>query len=183
MVNYNKSTIYKLCCKDTEITDEYVGSTTNFNRRKAEHKSHCHNENGSAYHFKVYECIRDNGGWGNWDMVEIEKYCASDKNDLHKRERFWVETLKSSLNKQIPSRTLQEYRSEHKETTREYDKKYYETNQDKIKDTHKKYYEDNKENIQEYASTKVVCECGSEITRSCLSRHKRSAKHIKSLNQ
>ena len=56
MVNYNKSTIYKLCCKDTEITDEYVGSTTNFSRRKAEHKSHCHNENGSAYHFKVYEC-------------------------------------------------------------------------------------------------------------------------------
>ena len=39
MVNYNKSTIYKLCCKDTEITDEYVGSTTNFSRRKAHHKS------------------------------------------------------------------------------------------------------------------------------------------------
>lgn len=179
MVNYNKSTIYKLCCKDTEITDEYVGSTTNFSRRKACHKSNCHSETGHSYNYRVYQFIREYGGWDNWDMVEIEKYCASDKNDLHKRERYWVETLKSNLNKQIPSKTKDEIKEYHKE----YDKKYYEDNQDKIKDTKKKYYEANQANIKEYHSTKIVCECGSEITRNSLSKHKRSAKHIKSLNQ
>ncbi len=163
MVNYNKSTIYKLCCKDTEITDEYVGSTTNFNRRKACHKSKCHSETGHSYNYRVYECIRDNGGWDNWDMVEIEKYCASDKNDLHKRERYWIEILKSNLNKQIPSKT--------KDEIKEYQKEYWE-----------EYYEKNQEKIKEYASTKVVCECGAEITRGNLPRHKRSGDHTNTSN-
>jgi hypothetical protein len=168
MVNYNKSTIYKLCCKNTEITDEYVGSTTNFSRRKAEHKSNCHNENRRNYHLKVYECIREYGGWDNWDMVEVEKYNATDKNDLHKRERYWFETLKSSLNMCIPSRSHKEYR---------------EANKDELKEYQKEYREANQANIKEYASTKVVCECGSEITRSCLSTHTRTAKHKKALHQ
>ena len=28
-VDYSKSVIYKLCCKDPTITDIYIGSTTN----------------------------------------------------------------------------------------------------------------------------------------------------------
>jgi len=43
MVNYEKSTIYKIVCKDVNIKDCYVGSTTNFNRRKQEHKYNCNN--------------------------------------------------------------------------------------------------------------------------------------------
>ena len=73
MVNYNKSTIYKLCCKDTEITDEYVGSTTNFSRRKSGHKKVVHSASHKDGNLKVYLCIREYGGWINWDMVEIEK--------------------------------------------------------------------------------------------------------------
>jgi len=45
MVNYEKSTIYKIVCKDVNIKDCYVGSTTNFNRRKQEHKYNCNNVN------------------------------------------------------------------------------------------------------------------------------------------
>ena len=44
-IDYSKTIIYKLCCKDINITDIYVGHTTNFIKRKNEHKSDCNNPN------------------------------------------------------------------------------------------------------------------------------------------
>jgi hypothetical protein len=114
--NYSKSTIYKLCCKDIEVTSIYVGSTTNFSRRTTEHRKCCDNTNGRAYDYYVYQFIRENGGFENWSMVEIEKFEALDKKDLHKRERHYIETLKSELNKHIPTRTHQEYHQDNKES-------------------------------------------------------------------
>jgi len=160
MVNYNKSTIYKLCCKDPEVKDEYIGSTTNFKLRKHGHKYACTNETHKKYHLKVYKCIRDNGNWDNWNMVEVEKYAATDKQDLHKRERYWIETLKTTLNKVIPTQTDKEYRDNNKEKKAEYREKnkgkiaekykeYYEENKDKILDNKKEYYEKNKHKIAE----------------------------------
>ena len=58
MVNYNNSIIYKLCCKDTNITDIYVGSTTNFYRRKQDHKQQCNNTNSKEYNKNAYQFIR-----------------------------------------------------------------------------------------------------------------------------
>ena len=75
-IDYSKTIIYKLCCKDVNITDEYVGGTTNFYGRKGNHKGKCNNSNT-----RVYKFIRENGGWDNWEMIEIEKYNAIEKLD------------------------------------------------------------------------------------------------------
>jgi predicted GIY-YIG superfamily endonuclease len=141
MVNYSNSQIYKLCCNDTEITYIYIGSTTNFSRRKSAHKSSCCKENGKSYNYRVYQFIRSNGGWDNWDMVQIEAYEAKDKHDLHSRERYWIEMLKPSLNKQIPTRTQKEYR---------------EDNKDKITVKGKEYRENNKESITAYKKEYII---------------------------
>ena len=61
-VNYENTVIYKIVCNDLNITDCYVGSTTDFTTRKSHHKSSCNNETDSRYHLKVYKMIRDNGG-------------------------------------------------------------------------------------------------------------------------
>jgi hypothetical protein len=106
MVKYNESIIYKICCRNVEIKSQYIGSTTNFNRRKQQHKSRCITENNKSY---VYHFIRNNGGWANFDMVEVEKCNVNDKHELHKRERYWIETLNSELNGQIPTQTQKEY--------------------------------------------------------------------------
>ena len=87
MTKYDQSIIYKLRCKDTNITEIYVGSTTNFKHRKYCHKSRCNSVTLKGYNLKVYKFIRDNGGFENWCMIEIEKYNAIDKRDLEKRER------------------------------------------------------------------------------------------------
>ena len=111
--------IYKLVSTDPEITDCYVGSTRSFRHRKYQHKSICDNTNSRNHNFYVYQFIRDNGGFQNWDMVQIEEFKHDTKQELHSRERYWLEELKATLNKVIPTRTNKEYREEHKEVLAE----------------------------------------------------------------
>ena len=148
MPNYEKCVIYKLCCKDTDIKECYIGSTCNYSRRKAEHKSKCNNENDRAYNFKVYQVIRDNGGWDNWDFVIIEKYPCKDKIEKEIRERYWVELI-GTLNARIPNRTHKEYYDNNKEKILESCKEYRENNKEEIKQTKKEYYKNNKDKIAE----------------------------------
>ena len=165
MLNYNNSSIYKLCCKDANIKDIYIGSTTNFTRRKCCHKSACNNINTQKYNCKVYKFIRDNGNWDNWDMVLIENVNVNNKNELHKKEREWIEKLIPSLNSNIPTRTKKEYTEmnketkkiyyeKNKETKKEYQKIYNEKNKENIKGYKKIYYEHNKEYQKEYRAKK-----------------------------
>jgi len=109
MPDYFKTVIYKIFCKDTNITGKYIGSTTNFNKRKYKHKSDCSNENNNL---KVYQYIRENGGFENFEMVIIEEYPSDNKKEANKRERFWIEKLKANLNSNIPTRTVKEYHKE-----------------------------------------------------------------------
>ena len=110
MVKYKESVIYKICCRNVEIKSQYIGSTTNFNRRKSAHKERCNNESSDKYHLNVYQFIRNNGGWTNFCMIEVEKCNKADKHELHKRERYYIETLNSELNVYIPTQTQKEYK-------------------------------------------------------------------------
>ena len=80
--------IYKLCCKDVDIKECYVGSTINLRKRKWGHKLRCNNPNGDKYHYPVYQYIRENGGFENWDIIQLETIQFNDRNELHSRERF-----------------------------------------------------------------------------------------------
>jgi len=205
MVKYNESIIYKLCCKDPNITDIYIGSTTNFTRRKCNHKNVCGNENDKKYNRKVYECIRENGNWDNWDMIQIEEINVDNKRELETRERYWIETLKSSLNINIPTQTYQEwcvknrekisenlvlYRKDNKKKISEYQTEYYLNNKEYFSLKSIEYSKNNTEKIakykaeyylnnKEYNKEKITCECGSEITKGSFTRHKKSKKHQK----
>jgi hypothetical protein len=154
MVNYNQSIIYKLCCRNVDITEIYVGSTTNFYRRKSQHKATCINPNGKDYNCYVYQFIRENQGWDNWDMVIVEEYSAINKNDLHKRERHWIETLKATLNKIIPTRTKKEYETINSDKVKEYQKQKYENNKDARLEKNRQYREKNKDKLKEYGKQK-----------------------------
>ena len=95
MPKYSESSIYKLCCRDPSIVDIYIGSTTNFTRRKHQHKLCCNN---TSFNAPVYEFMRSNGGFQNWKMIEIEKYKAHNKKHLETREQYWIDKQKPSLN-------------------------------------------------------------------------------------
>ena len=163
-IDYSKTIIYKLVCNDLNITDVYVGHTTNFLKRRTQHKNICSNEKDKKHNFKVYQTIRQNGGWVNWSMVEIEKFPCSDKNEAVKKERYYYELLNSSLNTKSPNRTDEEIKEyskkynkqryeDNKEVISELSKTRYKDNKDIYKQRNKQYYETNKEVMKEWAKT------------------------------
>jgi hypothetical protein len=93
-IDYSNTIIYKIICNDSRVTDIYVGHTTNFIKRKYQHKILCNNSSK----LKIYDVIRKNGGWDNWSMVEIGKYFCQDVTEARIREQEHYELLKPSLN-------------------------------------------------------------------------------------
>ena len=190
-IDYSKTIIYKIVCNDLNITECYVGKTTNFSKRKANHKA-CFNK-GSL--FKVYELIRNNGGWDNWSMVMIGEYNCKNNLEASKLEREWYEKLNTLLNTQYPSRTNKEYNVDNGEKMRiikkqyrqgdkykEQKKKYYDNHLDSLKDYKKAYYEVKKEEIAQLNAVICQCECGCSYTHSNKARHMKSAKHQAFIN-
>ena len=200
--DYSKGLIYKFCCKDTTIKEIYIGSTTNFTKRKNCHKNTCNNPNAKQYNYKVYQFIRDNGGWDNWEMILIEYYSCETELLLCRRENYWKNELQASLNSRTPhiyendkeyekankeqiaecykanKEQKKVYHQEHREQIAEYQKKYNEANKEQIAETNKEYYKTNKEQILEQMKKKITCECGCIVSRGNMKRHERSAKHI-----
>ena len=103
-IDYSKCVIYKIVCNDLNINELYIGSTTEFIKRKYTHKHNTNNDNSKD--FKVYEFIRNNGGWDNWSMFEIEKFPCRDGQEARARERYWCEQTNSTLNSRVPIKTF-----------------------------------------------------------------------------
>jgi len=141
--DYSNTIIYKLCCKDPSIKDIYIGHTINFTQRKNSHKVSCINENDKKYNQYVYEFIRNNGGWDNWIMIQIEVKNCKNKREAEFFEHQWIEKLNSSLNKNKPHAMCVE-------DPKSYKKDWYEENKQQILEKAKKNYEENKEHKLAY---------------------------------
>lgn len=145
--DYLNTVIYKISCKDINISDIYIGHTTNFKQRYRLHKSNCNVESSKGYNYKIYKIIRENGGWDNWEMSIIENFPCKNVDEAKNRERHWIENESSNMNVTIPNRSHKEYskiyRIIHKEEISQKAKEYRENNKDNIK----LYLEANKEKI------------------------------------
>ena len=134
----NKGIIYIIKCKDKNIKDCYIGSTINLKRRIIQQKYCCNNPNSDRGHLKLYQFMRDNGGFINFEHKILEDDIEiNNRNELNKIERYYIEEFKSSLNIDIPSRTKKEY------------------------------------NLQ-----KIICSCGSIISKPNYAKHCKSKKHL-----
>ena len=138
-IDYSQTIMYKIVCNDLSITDCYVGHTTNFIKRKNQHKTSCECETSKKKNLKIYTYIRQNGGWDNWSMIEIEKYSCNDVNEAKARERFLIEDLNSNLNIYIPTRNAKEYNDY-----------YYKLKHNEILENQKKIYQKLKDKKREY---------------------------------
>jgi hypothetical protein len=97
-IDYSNTIIYKIICKNTTIKDVYVGHTTNFIQRKYAHKQNCVNEKSTNYKCKLYEVIRNNGGWNNWSMEIVGFFNCNDHYEAIKKEHEYSELLHATLN-------------------------------------------------------------------------------------
>jgi len=144
-MDYSKCSIYKIEHVDDD-TLVYVGHTTNFDKRKTAHKYYCKKDNNKHYNLKVYQMIRQNGGWDAFKMLEVEKYPCADKREAERRENEVMKELKASMNMRKSFRTQDEIT----EYTKEHNTNYYEVHKEKLQQHHKDYYELHKEKLQEY---------------------------------
>ena len=195
--NYSSTYFYKLCCRDTTIPDIYVGHTTDFTKRKSQHKTTCCNPNDKDHMMNCYQFIRGNGGWENWDMVLIETQSCANKLEVKKMERGFIEQLNATLNTSLPVRSREEYyhgkvdmirsaglryREQNRQALRDKSKAYGATHKEERKAYHKSYTEQNKDKIKQHMLEQMECEvCGHIFTRCHRLRHTRTQRHQQAL--
>ena len=90
--------VYKISCKDKEITEFYIGSSVDFENRKLAHKKDSKNVNHSNYCIPLYMFINVNGGIENWEYEVIKEFPNHNKKQLNIEEQKYILLLKPELN-------------------------------------------------------------------------------------
>jgi hypothetical protein len=152
MANYNESRIYKIYCTLSTINEFYIGSSAEYEKRCILHKSDCNNINSHRYSYKLYNYIRNNGGWNNFTVEVLEKYPCKDRTELNIREEWWKNQLQPTLNNN------KAYRSE-----------------EDLKDYYKKHYINNKTHIRSNAKQVIQCSnCDKTYTKENKTHHQKT---------
>lgn len=153
-----KGTIYIIKSITPEITDSYVGSTTNFSVRKSTHKAHCITENKAPYNYKVYRFIRENGGFENFKFEILEECEVETKKDLQRKEQEYYNQLKPTLNENSPF--IEDYiiyqREYYKNKYTNYHKQRYQERKDEYKKSNQERYQRVKEILKLHNENKNI---------------------------
>ena len=157
--------IYKICCKNVDVTGCYVGSSKDIKQRINKHKSMCNNQNSPRYNLKIYQTIRANGGWENYKLIVLEEMINTTTSEATIREEEVRVELNASLNMVRAStgfgyigltilesnrERIKIWREQNKEKSIEYRKEYDILNKEKIKEHNRLYYKQNSEKRIEY---------------------------------
>lgn len=110
MTEYSNTHIYKLECLDADIKEIYIGHTTNPKQRNWNHCVLSNSNSSNKSNRKLYEFIRNNGGYDRWTMTIIEKLDCNTYQEVLRREQYWMNELKPTLNSIKANQTPEEYR-------------------------------------------------------------------------
>jgi hypothetical protein len=138
-INYANIQIYRFICNDINIINTYVGSTTDWNNRKRQHKCNCINLSVKQHNLKMYQIMRENGGWDNWNMILIENYPCNSRREAEQREQYWKEHYNDDMGMNDATLNNKKRLDKHK--------KYRDDNSIQLLNKKKEYYQINKEAI------------------------------------
>lgn len=172
----SEAIIYKVVCNKT--SNVYYGSTTNdIKTRMYYHKSQYkrYKQGKRKYKDTISVILELN----DYSVSIVEKIQYNEYKEVLNREGFYIEKF-DCVNKVKPARTRKQWREEHKQKQKEYMKDYMskEENKQRKKKLDREYYNKIKDKLLE----KVECECGSIVVRNGLTRHKKTSKHFKYIN-
>jgi len=155
-MDYKNGKIYRIVCEETGL--QYIGSTcSTLVKRLSGHKR---NKRCACKDFI------------NPKIFLIEDYPCDRKDQLLMRERFHMENV-DCINMRKPIVSNQETTERRRISSLDY----YHNNKEKTLEYRKKYREEHVEYKSLKASQKIICECGSIVARSSLTRHKKNKKH------
>ncbi len=156
MIDYKNGKIYRLVCNTTG--DQYIGSTTqSLSQRLGGHKTaYKQFLAGKIPQQTTSNSILSNN---NFEMILIEDFACENKNQLERRERYYIETVQC-VNKIKPAQTKEElqkqkqtYHQEHKEYIQKQKQAYWQENKEDIQKRKQAYYQENKEEKQKKMQT------------------------------
>ena len=91
-VEYSETIIYEIRCKDDDIIGKYYDFTTNFMKRLYYHRQQTkHNLS------PLYQRIRENGGWDNWEMIIHETMRFTTKREATEYMNKYTITLGNTI--------------------------------------------------------------------------------------
>jgi hypothetical protein len=173
MTNYQIGKIYKIVCNTTGLT--YYGSTCEptLARRLANHKTGYKHwkSGGKIAHMKSYDLLEND----NYVIVLVELFPCDSKMELHQRERHYIEN-NDCINKNIPLRSMAEWRKDNVEHELQYRADYFSKNKETMKDKAAKYLEDNREEINKRKREQYLKNRDKNIAAMALYRE--NNKHI-----
>ena len=147
---YNKKntiySMYKIVPKNKESIYCYVGHTANFFEREKQHFSCSINIDNNKHHQLVYQTIRNNGGWDEWNIAILEELKDTTRIQSQIKEQEWIDKLQSNLN-MLKAHITEE---QTKEYNKKYNKDYYLENKEKLAQYSKEYHLNNKEYHRQY---------------------------------
>lgn len=159
MVNYQNGKIYRIVCNITKL--QYIGSTcVSLSQRLGQHVSNFKTkDSGITSSKRIIE-------GGDYKIFLIENYPCDTKEELLMRERHFQENMecvniyKAIRTEETEKEYMANYREEHKEDRKQYDK------------------------VRERPNRKdrYTCECGMEVLCECRKRHSETQFHINFVN-
>ena len=142
--DYSKGVIYTIRSRGCI----YVGSTTNFRKRKYGHNRAIYMVTSTTN--KLYQTIRENNG--EWDMRPYRVFPCNSKTELEIEEERVRRELNADLNvlscsgidveksKKTKKRVTDKWRVDNKERIKEYARKWREDNRNHIREYDRKQY-------------------------------------------
>ena len=196
--------VYRLF-KNSEL--DYIGSTFDLDNRKCEHKSACYNPKTRKYGIKVYETIRNNGGFDDFQFEVLEYYNESiSEEELREEEQNYMDMFEPSLNsRNAYGEDFQKKRDTNKiwrENNKEYNKEYNSKNRDRIQEAARLRYAKDPEKFKQRVKNdyqkdpekfrersrlnrlkqeRVICECGLSISLKYKAKHDKTKSHLKKI--
>jgi phage-related protein len=151
MPDYSKGLIYTIKTGNSV----YVGSTTNFTKRKYRHKINIKTDNAN-----LYKTIRENGG--EWDMKPYKEFPCENKTQLTIEE----ERVRCELNADLNM------------------KQCYGLNIEKKNIYNSNRYSKMSQEQKDKSNKKYICNiCGGSYTQKHISTHKKSKKHLDKIKE
>lgn len=88
-IDYSKTVIYKIKCKQSEIKPVFFGHTTSIYKCKYDIRNNCIKGKTG----EMYDTIRANGGFDNWTITIMERYreCMTKPDAILRVEKFYKE--------------------------------------------------------------------------------------------
>ena len=87
--------IYKVSCKDTTVTDTYVGQSVRKNSPASSLKSNC--KRGANQWAALF--INNHGGWDNWEVSILEHFKFGYTKQMTDRVKELQKLHNATLNK------------------------------------------------------------------------------------